>query len=70
MALDLFNSMQRGVPQYATRPVRAFAQAWNAASADAQIATDGKYTHEIEGALNAALSALSPGSGTAPAAVL
>ena len=71
MALDLIGSLRRtGAPQYATRSVKNFAQAWNAASVDAQIATDGKYTGEIEGALNAALAALSPSSGTAPAAVL
>ena len=70
MAIDLLGSLRNGVPQGATRPVRNFAQAWNTASADTQVATDGKYTREIEGALNAALSALSPNSGAAPAAAL
>jgi len=71
MALDLLGSLRRtGAPQYATRSVKNFAQAWNAASADTQIDTRGKYTRETEAALNAALSALAPGSGTAPAAVL
>ncbi len=70
MALDLLGSLQRSVPQGATRSVMNFAQAWNAASADSQVATDGKYTQEIEGALDAALGALSPGSGSAPTAVL
>lgn len=70
MALDLLGSLRGGVPQGATRSVKNFAQAWNAASADTQISTEGKYTREIEGALNAALSALAPGSAAAPAAVL
>jgi hypothetical protein len=70
MALDLLSSLRRSVPQGATRSVMSFQQAWNAASSDSQIATDGKYTGETEGALNAALSALAPGSGAVPAAVL
>lgn len=71
MALDLLGSLQRtGAPQYATRSVKNFAQAWNAASADTQIDTSGKYTQETAAALNAALGALAPGSGAAPAAVL
>jgi hypothetical protein len=71
MALDLLGSLRRtGAPQYATRSVMNFARAWNAASADTQIDTSGKYTRETEAALNAALTALSPNSGTAPAAVL
>jgi hypothetical protein len=70
MALDLLGSLRRSVPQGATRSVMSFQQAWNAASSDSQIATDGKYTGETEGALNAALSALAPGSGAVPAAVL
>jgi len=70
MALDLLGQLQRSVPQGATRAVKNFAQAWNAASADSQIDTSGKYTQETAAALNAALSALAPGSGSAPAAVL
>jgi hypothetical protein len=71
MALDLLGSLRRtGAPQYATRSVMNFARAWNAASADSQISTDGKYTQETAAALNAALAALSPSSGAAPAAVL
>ena len=71
MALDLLGEVRRtGAPQGATRSVKNFAQAWNAASADQTISTDGKYTQETAAALNAALSALSPGSGAAPAAVL
>jgi hypothetical protein len=71
MAIDLLGSLRRtGAPQYATRSVKSFAHAWNTASADTQISTDGKYTREIEGALTAALGALAPGSGAVPAAVL
>jgi hypothetical protein len=71
MALDLLGSLQRtGAPQGATRSVKNFQTAWNTASADTQIATDGKYTQETAAALSAALSALAPGSGAAPAAVL
>jgi len=71
MALDLLGSLRRtGAPQYATRSVMNFARAWNAASADTQIDTSGKYTQETAAALNAALSALAPGSGAVPAAVL
>ena len=71
MALDLLAEIKRtGAPEGATRSVKNFAQAFNQASADAQIATDGKYTQEIAAALNAALSALSPASGSAPAAIL
>ena len=71
MALDLLGSLRRtGAPQYATRSVKNFAQAWNTASADTQIDSSGKYTQETAAALNAALSALAPGSGAAPAAVL
>lgn len=71
MAIDLLGSIRRtGAPQYATRSVKSFAQAWNAASADSQISADGKYTQETAAALNAALGALAPGSGAAPAAVL
>ncbi len=44
-ALDLFGSLQRtGVLQYATRPIRQFALAWNTAQPDQPIAADGKYT--------------------------
>jgi hypothetical protein len=72
MALDLLGSLRRtGAPQGATRAVKNFVQAWNAASSDQPItATDWKYTQEIAAALSAALSALAPGSGAAPAAVL
>jgi hypothetical protein len=71
MAVDLLGELRRtGPKQYATRSVKNFAQAWNTASADTQIATDGKYTGETEAALNAALSALAPAHGTAPAAIL
>ena len=71
MALDLLGSLQRvGAPQYATRPVKSFQEAWNTASADMPIATDGKYTRETEGALNAALRSLAPSSMAVPAAVL
>jgi hypothetical protein len=71
MALDLLGSLRGGVPQGATRAVKNFVQAWNTASADQPItATDWKYTQEIAAALSAALSALAPGSGAAPAAVL
>lgn len=69
MALDLLASLKRGVPQSATRAVKNFEQAWNAA-ADTQITADGRYTRETEGALNAALASLAPNAGTAPAAVL
>ena len=71
MALDLLASLRRtGAPQYATRSVKNFARAWNAASADTQIDTSGKYTQETAAALQAALGALAPGSGAVPAAVL
>jgi hypothetical protein len=72
MALDLLGSIRRtGAPQGATRSVKNFVQAWNAASADQPItSTDWKYTQEVAAALNAALSALAPSSGTAPGAVL
>lgn len=70
MALDLLGSLKQSVPQGATRSVMSFQQAWNTASADNPIATDGKYTQETEGALDAALAALSPASGTAPTAIL
>jgi len=70
MALDLLASLRRGVPQGATRAVKNFQIAWNAASVDTQIATDAIYTRETEGALNAALNALASGSGAAPTAVL
>jgi hypothetical protein len=70
-ALDLMNSLRRnGIPQNATRPVVTFARSWNTASADSPLPTDGKYTQTIQAALDAALRALSPGSGGAPQAIL
>lgn len=71
MALDLLAELRRtGAPQYATRAVKSFAQAWNTAQPDQPIDASGKYVRETQGALDAALAALAPGSGAAPAAVL
>lgn len=70
-ALDLLGSLKRaGVPQSATRPIRQFALAWNTSQPDQPILADGKYTKETQAALDAALSALAPGQGSAPTAVL
>jgi hypothetical protein len=70
-ALDLLGSLKRaGVSQNATRSIRQFALAWNAAQSDQPIAADGKYTRETQAALDAALQALAPGQGSAPTAIL
>ena len=70
-ALNLVEFLRRrGVPQSAAKQVRVFAQSWNTASDSNPISTDGKYTQEVQAALQAALGALAPGSGAAPQAIL
>ena len=69
-ALDLANYIRKnGAPQSSIKQVWTFAQSWNAAG-QSSLPSDGKYTREVQSALDAALHALAPSVGSAPQAVL
>jgi len=69
--IDLAGYLRRqGVPQSSARQVATFQKAWNTASASNPLDTGGKYTRDTQAALDAALSALSPETGSAPQAIL
>ena len=53
---------KKGVPQYSAKEVWTFAQSWNAAG-QSPLPLDGKYTGEVQGALDAALRSLAPNVG-------
>lgn len=70
-SLELLRFLRvRGIPQYATGSVLSFQRSWNTVNPDQPLLTDGKYTQDVQGALDAALQGLAPRAGYAPQAML